>query len=205
MRFTSLALLATAVAADEKKVEWLPSADSTAEFASDNADETASVTWKTLMKDDAMTVSGSTTVSSKSQAINQLRWVIGLRKSSTDNACFHKDVFYTSANVGADDTWASTAYSTRAAAANALNCQDANQLLQAVQKGNLNDGYFNQKDADYMSVSSVKRTQKRDGTKPAIATAEWTRPVAASPGGAWVVLPEDTEFQATLGWRADNL
>ena len=200
MRFANLALLAAAVAADEKKVEWLPSADATAEFKSDNADETASVTWKTLMKDDAMTVSGSTTISSKAKQLNQMRWVIGLRKAATDTACFQKDVFYTSANVAADEAWASTAYSTRAAAANQLACNDANGLQQGLQKGNLNDGYFNQKDPDYMSVSSAKRTQKNGGGKPAIATAEWTRPVAESPEKAWAVLPEDTEFQAALAW-----
>lgn len=80
MRFASIALLATAVAADShEKVEWLDSADTTINFASDNAGETASMTYKTHMNGDAMTVSGSTTISSKERDLNNFRYLLGLK------------------------------------------------------------------------------------------------------------------------------
>lgn len=81
MRFASIALLATAVAADEK-VEWLDSADTTINFASDNAGETASMTYKTSMNGDALTLSGSTTISSKERDLNNFRYLLGWKKET---------------------------------------------------------------------------------------------------------------------------
>jgi len=195
MRFATV--FAVAVAADGA-VEWLDSASTTVDFSSDNADEKASVSWVSTMNGDAITAKGTTTITSKSRNLDNWRWSLGMRAASTDTNCFLKATVYTNGNVAADETYKTDA---RASQANQLNCGDANQLLQAVQKGNINDGFFNPKDPTYMTTSA-KRTQKQTGTTPAIAVTEWSRPVAESPEKAWPELPNDSEFEIALSWRA---
>jgi len=72
-----------------------------------------------------------------------------------------------------------------------------------INQGNLDAGVFNQDDKDFFVVSA-KRTQKRAGATPAIATTSWSRPLAASPKAAFVAFAEDTTFQVSAAWRADN-
>lgn len=115
MRFAAIAVLAAAVSADEaKKEEWVPSAMDTLDFASDNADETASMAYQTKMSGDAKTLSGAVTLKSKAKDMNQFRWTANMKLVDTDTKCFARYTVF-SGNVAADEAYAPNA---RAAAAN---------------------------------------------------------------------------------------
>jgi hypothetical protein len=200
MRFATIALLATAVSADAAEdAKMLDSAPTTIDFTSDNADEKASLTFKTTMEGDVKSVSGTTTIMSKVRDLNNFRFEIGLKATEAETNCLAKDVVF-SGNV--DNTEKYTTES-RTGKADQLNCADGNQLLNLLTKGNMNDGSFKQVDKDYLK-SSAERTQKRTGEVPAIAVTTWSRPVVASAGGDWIALPLEDSFLATLAWSAGD-
>ena len=122
MRYATI--FAVAVAADGA-TEWMDSASQSVDFASDNADEKASVSWKSTMEDDKITAKGTTTITSKSRNLDNWRWSLGMRMAASDTNCFLKATVYTNGNVQGDETYKVDA---RAAAANQLNCGDSNQL-----------------------------------------------------------------------------
>lgn len=201
MRFATIAILATAVAADDTPAKkMLPSALTTFDFASDNADEKASMSFLTNLIGEVESISGTTTVSSKAKDINSFRFSINIKGAEVDTTCLAKYTVYSGNVDGATEVYTTSA---RAAKADQLNCNNGNDLIQLVSKGNMDDGVFNQLDKEYLTTEA-KRTQKRSSELPAVATTTWSRPSAESTGKAFIALPIDTEFQSALSWRADD-
>lgn len=201
MRFAAIAVLAAAVSADEAKEEWVPSAMDTLDFASDNADETASMAYQTKMSGDAKTLSGAVTLTSKAKDLNQFRWTANMKTGEAEPKCFAR---YTviSGNVGGDEAYATP--NARAAATNQDNCADANQIQNLINQGDANNGgAFNQADKDFVTISA-KRTVKRANGVAAVAVTEFSRPLAESAGKAFGALAVDTSFVVALAWRADD-
>jgi len=122
MRFTATLALIAAVAADE----WEDSHATSVDFASDNADEKASLTFKTTMEDDVKNLAGDFTISSKATDLNTFKFTVGLRSAETVNKCdVGRYTIMSSGNIGGDDTYT---VGSRASKADQINCGNSNEI-----------------------------------------------------------------------------
>lgn len=197
MRFTNTIMLIAAVSAADDAVASEPSAATTANFASDDAKETASIVFKTSLVGDAKTLGGDFTISSQKSNLDNFKYTVNLKATETTNDCFARYTVMTSGTIAAE------AYTTgaRNMKADQKNCANDGEAKKLIEKGNLDDGAFNQDDKTYLTTSA-KRTQKKTNDVPAIAVTTWSRPLAASPKAAFAELAVDNEFFVSAAWDA---